>query len=358
MHAFLIIKTSALGDVVHTIPVLQYLRARFPEARIDWVVEKASVDFLSAQNLVDHVIPVDTRSWRKGNAWSGMRAFYRTLRSVEYDAVFDLQGNCKSALMTLCARAKDKVGFGWRSVPEKPNLFVTNKRFEVPDGISVRARYLHIVQNYFKDEKIFHPEVLAVGGEKQKKLMVCFGSKWPNKQLSVKTWIAFLQRVRDETGLGFVFVWGDAAEKGIAEELQRAFPSMSETLGGMTLVEWQQKMDQMAAVIAVDSVGLHLCSMTSTPSFSVFGPSSAAVFKPEGERHGAFQGACPYGIGFAQRCPKLRTCPTGACLKALDEQRLFDAFVTWWQVNQNLDGSLPHRSLPSPSPRPLYTASP
>ncbi|HEY5260043.1 MAG TPA: glycosyltransferase family 9 protein [Rhabdochlamydiaceae bacterium] len=358
MKSILIVKTSALGDVVHTLPVLHYLRSRFPKARIDWVVEKGSVDFLSAQPFLDRAIAINTKAWRKGKQWKEIRAFFRTLRETKYDAVFDLQGNFKSALITLCAKAKDKVGFGFYSVPEKPNLLATNQRFEVPTGINVRARYLHVVQSYFNDPVPFIEHPVSAAREKQPKIMVCFGSKWPNKQLSAQTWKAFLHRVAEETGYPFVFIWGDEKEKTAADELQRAFSGSSETLGGMALLEWQQRMGEMTAVIAVDSMGLHLCGLTDTPTFGVFGPSSSAVYQPLGASHGAFQAACPYGIKFTERCPRLRSCATGACLKELGSEKLAAAFITWWRAGRSSGVFPQHQSLLSPSPRLPCTVSP
>jgi heptosyltransferase-1 len=73
----------------------------------------------------------------------------------------------------------------------------------------------------------------------------------------------------------------------------------------------------------MDSATLHLCGTTSTPSFSLFGPSSASIYKPLGEHHVAFQGSCPYGRTFVKRCPILRTCKTGACMKDLTAKRIF-----------------------------------
>ena len=69
----------------------------------------------------------------------------------------------KSALITLFAKAKDKVGFAYRSVPEKPNLLATNHRFEVPPGINIRARYLHVVQSYFNDPVPFQEQAGSCG---------------------------------------------------------------------------------------------------------------------------------------------------------------------------------------------------
>ena len=101
---------------------------------------------------------------------------------------------------------------------------------------------------------------------------------------------------------------------------------MSVVVDRLPLPTWQNLMDEVDLVIAVDSSALHLCGTTSTPSFSIFGPTSQRVFKPMGERHFAVQGSCPYGRTFEKQCPVLRSCPTGACIKELTVEELFEAF--------------------------------
>jgi heptosyltransferase-1 len=342
MNRFLIVKTSAIGDIIQTFPVLAYLRARFPGAQIDWVVERAHAPLVAAHPDVTRVLCVDTRKWRK-NPFSresrvGIKAFKQELQHVHYDAVFDFQGNTKSAFVTFLAKAKEKVGFGFSSVPEKPNLLVTNRRFEIPQGINVRARYLKLVQAYFRDEQPFQdqPVELKLNAEELTRLkgwefptptfMVAFGSKWENKRLDQKTLTEFLQLMDQKYHPFFVFVWGNEEEKQVAIALQALFPEKSVCVGELSLPLWQALMRKVELVIAMDSAALHLCGTTNTPSFSVFGPSSSEVYKPSQSHHVAVQGTCPYGKTFEKRCPLLRTCKTGSCIKAFSGQTLFDSF--------------------------------
>ncbi len=92
----LIVKLSSLGDVVQTLPVLHDLHARFPDARIDWVVEQAFADLVRRAQGVRRVLPVAERRWRKAR-WaastrSEIRAHPTALREVAYDAVHRLPG--------------------------------------------------------------------------------------------------------------------------------------------------------------------------------------------------------------------------------------------------------------------------
>lgn len=363
MKSILIVKTSSIGDVIQTFPVLDYLRRRCPDARIDWVVEKASSEVVLAHPQLSNTLVVDTKRWRKSLIANRteIAAFGRTLREVEYDVLFDLQGNSKSALITLFAKARHKVGYTWKSAPEKTNWLVTSHRYTPPAHLCARTRYLALVQSYFGDTEQFtaQPVELRLSeSERQKKellltgiprrpiFMVCFGSRWKNKQLKSETWAQLLKRIDAEINPGFLFIWGSAEEKKQADALQALFPLTSRSVGELTLNLWQALMGEMDGVLAVDSAALHLCATTSAPSFSIFGASSAAFYKPAGEQHVAFQGSCPYGRTFIKRCPILRTCATGACIQDLAAAELFDSFASWWLrvKDQNRYATLPDRS--------------
>jgi heptosyltransferase-1 len=343
MH-FLIVKTSAIGDIIHSFAVAEYLRAKFPHCLIDWVVEKRYLNLLTAHPLVSRIFAIDSYHWREGwykpSIWKEILAFRRTLQTPFYDAIFDLQGNTKSALVTSWAKGSAKIGFGWTSVPEKPNLLVTTHKFDPPSPLNIQQRYLSLVQSYFQDKTFFMPQgvLLTLSEEEAQKLtdytissqvmnlMVAFGSKWDNKQLSYETLTGFLQKIAQAYHPYFFFVWGNEAEKKTAEKLSDLFLGRSCALGSLSFPLWQALMRRMDCVIAMDSAALHLCGTTKTPSFSVFGPSSASVYKPLGAQHSHVQGSCPYRQAFLQRCPRLRTCPTGACMKNLSAHELFSHF--------------------------------
>ena len=105
----LLIKTSSLGDVVHNLPVASDIRVRFPQARIDWVVEESFADIPRLHPAVSTVIPVAVRRWRRtllsASTWRDLRAFRAAVRTEEtYDLVLDTQGLIKSGLMARLAR--------------------------------------------------------------------------------------------------------------------------------------------------------------------------------------------------------------------------------------------------------------
>lgn len=346
MMKVLIVKTSSMGDIVHAFPVLGYIKAKFPDAQIDWVVEKASLPLVQSHPDVRQAIAIDTKQWRKHlfsqQTYHGVGAFKRQLQQESYDVVFDLQGNSKSGLMTWLAKSLIKVGFGKNRVPEWPNLLATNRRYAPPVGGSIRADYLHLVQSHFQDFSSF-PDAgvrLKLSENEQdqlekaveilkripgNKVMVCPGSNWKNKQLSKETLLFFLQELALRHPCHFVFVWGSKDEyhhvQALADLLKQAT-----VLEKMSLPLLQNVMQEASVVVAMDSIALHLAATTAIPTFSVFGASLASKYKPLGSQHIAIQGSCPYGETFHTRCPKLRSCPTGACIRTLTAKDLLDAW--------------------------------
>lgn len=329
MH-FLIVKTSSLGDILHAFPALSYLRKKFPNAQIDWIVEKPFSDLLSSHPEVDNVITVDTKKWRKNFLkQKEIRQFLKILRKKKYDAVFDLQGNIKSSLILAFARAKEKVGFGRKTVHEWPNLFFTSFKVNLPDTINIREDNLFLLKKYFQDPLVYEESrvILNISDEQKEVLdkilknkgdhlvLVCPGAFWPNKQVNETTLIAALKKI--ENNPSFFFAWGNDKEKEFANTLALSF-LRGEVLPKLSLPLLQNLMSRVDLVIAMDSLPLHLAGTTNTKTFSFFGPSLGNKFAPIGINHHFFQGKCPYQLTFKKRCPQLRTCKTGACLKEIN----------------------------------------
>ena len=303
---FLIVKLSALGDIIQAFPVAEYLRQRHPECHIDWIVKPQFTHLVAAHPCVD------------GTTMSG-----------KYDAIFDLQGNCRSALVTLKAKGT-KVGFSFKTVPEWPNALVTRKRYRVDLSDQITRQYLSLVRQFFRDEIPFEPRYtpLTVTDEDRawvEKLdvkggvMLCPGTAWPNKQPRTSLWKPLLNAAGEKR----VLVWGTEEERLMCEEID---PNAL-IVGQLTFPRWQHLMSQMKLVMAVDSCALHLAALAKVPTFALFGPSNPSVYNPIGAEHRTYQGSCPYGKTFVKRCPLLRTCPTGACLKDADSQIIISELI-------------------------------
>lgn len=343
----LIIKTSSLGDILHTFSVINFLKKVCDDVQIDWVVEKEGKDLVERHPAIHQAIVLESKKWRKNifnkETLAQFKDFKNILKKTSYDVVFDLQGNCKSALITLLSKSKIKVGFGRKSIPEWPNLFVTNRKFNPPLGLNIRESLLYIVENFF-NKKIpleqLNSELLLLNNDEishfktiiqtyfqpnYRQILVCPGSNWENKQVDLPT-LEKLLNAFPQSMTQFLFIWGSEKEKLKVETLCKKFP-LSHVLPRLSLPLLQHVMAKSSLVISMDSLPLHLAALTETPTWSIFGPSSANKYAPLHSRHLFYQGSCPYGIRFEKRCPQLRNCASGSCIKKIVPENLIDCFI-------------------------------
>lgn len=334
----LIVKTSSLGDIIHAFPTLSFLRKKFPTATIDWVVEGPFAELVKSHPDVSNVLCIESKLWRKGKSLDKLWSFWRQLRSKRYDLVVDLQGNIKSGLITSQVRSSAKIGFSWKAAREPINTFFTHYRYTPPVLKNISEDNLFIVQSYLDDftPVEMQPFHLTISSSQQDflnqllsqlpsglKILVCPGSRWPNKKVTMDALAELLKKINAHQKCTFLFLWGNSEEKEEVTKLGSLFPNNSMILDKMPLSTLQNLMGKLDLVIAMDSLPLHLAATSGVKTFSIFGASLASKYKPMGKNHLAVQGDCPYGRTFDKRCPILRTCQTGLCIKGLTGEVLF-----------------------------------
>ncbi len=150
-NKFLIIKLSALGDIVHALPVARTLRQANPDAFIAWMIEERYQVLLQNNPDIDEVIPIRTKTWRKHwnrETLKEILQIIKNLRQQKFDVVFDLHGLIKSGVITMLSGARTKVGFHRKNCKEKISSIFTNKKGPyMSEGIHVVDMYLTLVQS-------------------------------------------------------------------------------------------------------------------------------------------------------------------------------------------------------------------
>ena len=341
----LFVKTSSLGDIIQAFHALSLLKSHFPDFQVDWVVEKTHKSLVSSHPLVNEAIEIDFRGWKKNldsfDAWKKLYPELCSFRKRSYDFLFDLQGNTKSGVLSFLADAKEKIGFGPDSVREWPNLIATSKQFEIDQTDNICHQYESLIEQYFGVESKIEPSPFRLNiTEKERetitqlpfqdsklRIMVCPGSQWKNKQLDPKELLSLLKLMQERLNASFLLMWGNVDEKKSCDELN-FYLKNSFVVDRLAIPVWQNLMWEVDLLLGVDSSALHLCSTTPTATFSFFGPTSLSVFKPFGDHHAAIQGECPYKVRFNKLCPRLRTCPSGACIRSLKAEELYQKIVS------------------------------
>jgi heptosyltransferase-2 len=349
----LIIKPSALGDVVHTLPVLNLLRRRWPEAHIAWVVGGAFAELLEGHPQLNEVIRFErrrfARGWRDPKAAAGLFRFARDLRRGEFDLVIDLQGLLRSGWMTMRTHAPVRVGFC--SARELAHLFYTHR---IPAGAADQHaidRYMHIcealscgrepVQFNFHVSDADRSHVESLVQLRRPFAVLLPGTNWATKRWPIEYFTALVGPLRERFGLESVVCGG-----GDAVELARSIIGAQDLTGRTNLRELVALLQRADLVIANDSGPMHIAAALGRPLVTMFGPTNPMRTGPYGRLDSVVRIDIECSPCYSRRCSHQ------SCLR-------------WLRVNDVLDvaarqlsragAPTPHR--PTPAAAGLWTSA-
>jgi heptosyltransferase I len=320
----LLVKFSALGDVVHTIPVVHKLRRRYPAAEIDWLVRPAFADLLAGHSAVNNVVAFPRQGW--GTPWreqasrlAGLAQLLSRLRSRRYDLVIDLQGQLRSALLTLAAGAPVRIGFDrprpelrrrstrtlpaeawkhcWQGAREGAWMAYSH-RIELPT-IDLHAvdRYLCLGPMLGLDEEVpdFSFDIPADAVARAEALLADRGAGRgldasagpiviaPATRWETKHWRSegFREVARHFAAMGrTVVLIGSAEERAACETIAGAAPGTLNLAGSTSLPELAALLRRCAVCVTNDSGPMHLAVALDRPVVSMFGPSDPLWIGP------------------------------------------------------------------------------
>lgn len=300
----LIIKLSALGDVVHALPVLDFIRQVAPQARVDWAVEAGNAPVLENNPFLATLIPLPLKRWKKNlhdpKIWAEIRQAISGLRRGGYDLSIDLQGNIKSGLVALCAAAPVRVGFDRQGVRERPNLWVNNRHIDLrPEDYPVSARSLRLVSaalggDYqgmeLATEIVTSADDDAVARsciqEGAPRVLIHTGTTWPTKRWSGEGWqqlVAQLKAVYPDIRL--LFSWGNPVEEEEARQLAVQVGQQGTLLPRLTVKQFCALLKQVDLVIGGDTGPVHLAAAVGTKTVSFYRATDPLRNGPRGARH-------------------------------------------------------------------------
>lgn len=316
----LIIKLSAIGDVVHTLPVLSALRRLYPNSSIHWLVEEAAAGLLQDHPLLEKVLISRRKSWISGlkqGKISVLREFWNflgTVRAERYDLILDLQNLFKSALWVAVARGPRKVGFS--STKELAYLPLNEKIG--PEDFTLHAvdRYLKFVRylGNYEGQIHFPMPVTPIHAERVDQLLKEVGldgkkvvavhpmTLWPTKLWKSQSFSELVDRLEKELGLGVIFTGGEQDWDPVEEIIARASPSPVNFCGRLNLLELAALFKRCALVIATDTGPMHLAAALGTPVVALFGPTSPVRTGPYGPGHVVVRTGIPCSPCYKKRC--------------------------------------------------------
>ena len=276
----LLVKTSSLGDVVHTLPALTDAQCAVPGIQFDWVVEEGFAEIPAWHPAVSQVIPVAIRRWRK-HPFQTLRSgewqrFKSRLRETRYDLAIDAQGLLKSAWLTRYVDAS-VAGLDRESAREPLAARFYDRRYTVARDQHALER---VRQLFAQALGYAAPETAANYGldrnqlatpSDQPYLLFLHGTTWPSKHWPERYWRELAERM-SEFGWAIRLPWGNADEKARAERIADGLASVSVlprlNLGGIAKVVAGAR-----ACVAVDTGLGHLAAALDVPCISLYGPT-------------------------------------------------------------------------------------
>ncbi|ALO44996.1 lipopolysaccharide heptosyltransferase I [Pseudohongiella spirulinae] len=280
----LIVKTSSLGDVIHTLPALTDACQAIPGLQADWVVEEAFVEIPALHPSVGRVIPVSIRRWRREGSGSlfadEFRRFRSDLKSEKYDLIIDAQGLIKSALISWQGRGP-RVGLDRKSIKEKVSCLFYNRTITVPKSMHAvwRVRQLFAAALGYN----FDAESIDYGIRPAKRetddsspaLMFLHGTTWSSKHWPLPYWRE-LARLAGEHDFRVDLPWGNLAEQERALAIAEHQPHVR-VLERAGLSELAAQIAGCAGVVAVDTGLGHLAAAFNCPTVSIYGATDTAL---------------------------------------------------------------------------------
>ena len=317
----LIIKPSALGDIVHTLPFLASIKRCYPEASIHWAVARGLHTFLEGHPLIDHLWIIDKEKWKRpGNLLQTIReitSLTKGLRRERFDVSVDLSGLLRSGLITLAANAEYKLGF--KEADEGSAFFYTHR---IHGSMKIHAidRYLKIAEVMgCQSETVNYPfapyeSSPAIADKLPKEYIVMTPSagkaanRWPAERFG---------QLAARLELPTLLIGGKSDQSVTDEVVQHSEGKAISLAGKTTLKELIAIIDKAKYFITNDTGPMHIAAALEVPVFAIFGPANPIRTGPYGKNHTVIREELP-----CSPCYAWKPCDNWQCMKAITVERV------------------------------------
>ncbi|PAR55769.1 lipopolysaccharide heptosyltransferase 1 [Vibrio metoecus] len=290
----LLVKTSSMGDVIHTLPALTDASKMIDGLRFDWVVEENFAQIPSWHTCVEHVIPVALRRWRKTPFQASTRKQWQHFREqvtqTHYDIIIDAQGLLKSAWLTRIPQAPVH-GYDWSSVREPlASLFYQHKHHVSKTQHAVeRIRSLmsmslgYSLPNTMGDYAIAHHFKQNPNGHNIAPYCIFLhATTRAEKHWSENHWRTLIAAMKP-LGIRVRLPWGAPHEQARAQRLASGFDHV-DVLPRLTLSEIAAQLADATAIVSVDTGLSHLAAALDRPNITLYGPTDPGLIGGYGQQ--------------------------------------------------------------------------
>ena len=277
-----IVKLSSLGDIVHSMVVLQFIKKNYPKSEIDWIVEKRFKGILENNPHINEIQQINLKSARESKSFL---LFWKELRKIrklgKYDLVIDMQGLIKSALVARMIPSDMTLGFDKDSLRESLAAIFYNQKYKIDYSENVIERNLNLagyaLKFSFNKEDVISKEVFLYPSQQfsfdhisssKKNILLISGASYPAKSYSIEKFVELTKQI----DANFLTIWGSEKERIIANEIKQR-SSAVEVLEELSLDGLISLISQVDLVIGSDTGPTHMAWALNIPSITLFGPT-------------------------------------------------------------------------------------
>jgi heptosyltransferase I len=294
----LIVRLSAVGDCIQTLPLAAALRRHVPQARITWAVEKGSADIVGACPAIDELLVLPRGFARSPQLLWKLRGL---LQSRHFEMTFDPQGLTKSGLVAWLSGAPRRIGFA-RPAARELNPWLQTELVHSREPHRV-TRYLELLRPLGIDSAPAHfqltipPAALALAFDLRMRpdlssgyVVLNPGAGWASKRWPIERFADVAVHL-GRRGLRSLVSWGGERERELAEQIVARGGQAAILAPPTTLLELAAVLKHARFVVGSDTGPIHLAAAVGTPCVALFGASSAAACGPYGPGHIVLQAA-------------------------------------------------------------------
>ncbi|MGK7344758.1 MAG: lipopolysaccharide heptosyltransferase I [Candidatus Nitrospinota bacterium M3_3B_026] len=337
---FLIVKISAMGDIVNAFPVARAIKRGIPGAVVDWIVSDAYTELVRLCPDVDDLIPFRRRDW--GKWWrptfaGEALAFIQKTREKRYDAVIDLQGLLRSGVVTWLTRAPVKAGFGYAR--EGAAVFYNRKIISPGPEAHAIDRYMGALAALGMENGgmgynlAIPPEAASWARENlpsEPYVVLNPNTRWKTKRWPVERFGLLAKELEKRRGLRSVIV-GAAEDERRCQAVARAAGLGAVNIAGQAgFSRLAAALGGARAVFTNDSGPMHLAVAMGAPVVAVFGPTNPARTGPHGPGAAAVRADVPCSPCYKRRCPESMECMTKITIP--------EVIAAWEGLEKRLNG--------------------
>jgi len=338
----LIVKLSAIGDVIHTLPSLNAIKKHYPDAHITWLVEEDASGLIVEHEALDRVIISKRKRWLKSmlrllclKNIKKIYSFIIELRDTEYDLIIDFQGLLKSSILVALAKGKRKIGFDKGMEHMEYSYIFLNERIPpvnmenhallrnlmLINALGIESKEIEYKIPISDHNRKVIDDILERYGIKGSELLLAINpvAKWKTKLWDNSKFALLADKLIEKYNASAIFTGSQSDKSTINNILSYMSHSAVNLAGETTLKTLAALYEKIKFLISTDTGPMHMAAAVGTPVIALFGPTAPWRTRPFGAEHKIMRSKLYCSPCFKRKCNRID------CMHQISVEQIMDA---------------------------------